>query len=88
MSLALPDVKRQLQDHLQEGLLMIVGTGLSMAEGISGMGDLSVHLKYVMSAHVANNPDPGWNDIVSALDSGDNLEAAMAEKYEVRGLAG
>ena len=45
MALDLSEVKRQLQDHLQEGLLLIIGSGLSIAEGIPGMWPLAEHLK-------------------------------------------
>ena len=79
MALELSEVKRQIQDHLQEGLLLVVGTGLSMAEGIPGMGLLAEHLKTEMSSKLAKAPDPAWNQVVAALDSGDNLEAAMGK---------
>ena len=44
MALELSNVKLQLQNHLQEGLLLVVGTGLSIAEGIPGMWSLGTHL--------------------------------------------
>jgi len=71
--------KRLVQDHLQEGLLLIVGTGLSIAEGIPGMWQLAEHLKKVIPARLASSPDGGWNDVVAALDGGDHLEAAMGK---------
>ncbi len=79
MALELTKVKRLLQDHLQEGLLLIVGTGLSIAEGIPGMGPLAEHLKSVVPAKLKSAPDSAWNDVVVALDSGDHLEAAMSK---------
>lgn len=78
MTIELSKVKKDLQDHLQEGLLIIVGTGLSIAEGIPGMGLLADHLKIVVPQKLASAPDPAWAQIVNALDSGDNLEAAMS----------
>lgn len=72
-------MKRTIQDHLQEGLLLIVGTGLSIAEGIPGMGPLADQLKAVIPPKLTAAPDPAWNDVVAALDSGDNLKAAMAK---------
>lgn len=77
MTIELSNVKRHLQDHLQEGLLIVVGTGLSIAEGIPGMGSLADHLKNVVPQQLASAPDPTWAQIIAALDSGDNLEAAM-----------
>ncbi|RFC35943.1 MAG: SIR2-like domain-containing protein [Candidatus Nitrotoga sp. SPKER] len=79
MALELTEVKRLLQDHLQEGLLLIVGTGLSMAEGIPGMWPLGMHLKNVIPPCLDTAPDMAWNDMVAALDAGDHLEAAMGK---------
>lgn len=79
MSLDQSNVKRLLQDHLQEGLLLIAGSGLSIAEGIPGMGPLAEHLKGVIPPKLELLPDPGWENIVAYLDSGDNLEAAMGK---------
>jgi hypothetical protein len=69
-------VKKKLQDHLQEGLLIVVGTGLSIAEGIPGMHQLAEHLKRTIPAKLPVS-DPGWDQVVTALDKGDNLEGAM-----------
>ena len=79
MALDLCTVKRQLQDHLQEGLLIVVGSGLSIAEGIPGMGLLAEHLKREVPPKLAAAPDPAWDSAASALDAGDNLEAAMGK---------
>lgn len=79
MALELSSVKRQLQDHLQEGLLLVVGTGLSIAEGIPGMWPLGAHLKTVIPPRLVSAPDPAWNDVVAALDAGDHLETAMSK---------
>lgn len=79
MPLELNKVKKQIQDHLQEGLLIIVGTGPSIAEGISGMRSLAEHLKKVMPLKMGSTPDPEWDNVVVALDRGDHLEAAMGK---------
>lgn len=83
MTIELATIKRYLQDHLQEGMLMVVGTGLSIAEGVPGMGQLAEHLKAEMPSRVITDPDAGWDDIVVSLDAGDNLEAAM-EKVSLK----
>lgn len=77
MSLQLSEVKRRLQDHLQEGLLIVVGSGLSAAEGIPGMRPLAEHLKIRVPLRLRPLTDPAWDVVVSALDSGEDLEAAM-----------
>lgn len=77
MPLEFSAVKRRIQDHLQEGLLLVVGSGLSAAEGIPGMGPLAEHLMREIPPRLAAAPDPAWGTVVSALDAGDNLEKAM-----------
>jgi len=46
----LHDIKVRLQEHLSDGLVTIVGSGLSCAEGLPGMGELATYLL----AHVGN----------------------------------
>jgi hypothetical protein len=79
LTLDLSEVKKRLQDHLQEGLLLVVGTGLSSAEGVPGMGALAEHLKKVIPRRIGTTPDPGWEDVVASLDGGDHLETAMGK---------
>ncbi len=79
MPLELSAVKRRLQDHLQEGLLIVVGSGLSAAEGIPGMGPLAEHLRREIPPRLAAAPDSAWGVVAAALDAGDNLEVAMGK---------
>ena len=79
MPLELSTVKRRLQDHLQEGLLIVVGSGLSAAEGIPGMWPLAEHLNREIPPRLAAAPDPAWGVVAAALDAGDNLEVAMGK---------
>ena len=79
MVLEASNVKRLLQDHLQEGLLLVVGAGLSIAEGVPGMGPLAEYLKSVIPPMLTSAPDVAWNDVVTSLDNGDNLEVAMGK---------
>lgn len=57
MPMELSQVKKILQDHLQEGLLLVVGTGLSMPEGIPGMGQMAEHLKNSIPPKLKSHPD-------------------------------
>ncbi len=41
----LHEVKEQLQQHLTDGLVTIVGSGLSAAEGLPTMSKLEAHLR-------------------------------------------
>lgn len=79
MTLELSKVKKLLQDHLQEGLLLIVGSGLSIAEGIPGMWSLAEHLKKKISSEFVPELDPAWHEVIGALDEGDHIEAAMSK---------
>jgi hypothetical protein len=38
-------IKIRLQEHLSDGLVTIVGSGLSCAEGLPGMGELATYLQ-------------------------------------------
>jgi hypothetical protein len=78
VALRLSEVKKKLQDHLQEGLLLVVGTGLSIAEGIPGMPELAQHLKREIPKKLSI-PDSAWDQVLAALDGGDNLEGAMGK---------
>lgn len=77
--LELSAIKKMLEDHLQEGLLLVAGSGLSIAEGIPSMWHLAEHLKSVLPEKLKALPDAGWADVVTALNAGDHLEAAMGK---------
>ncbi|MGE8637989.1 MAG: hypothetical protein ACN6PR_05065 [Achromobacter sp.] len=42
--MTLDAIKKHLQENLSDGLVTIVGSGLSCAEGLPGMGELPNHL--------------------------------------------
>jgi hypothetical protein len=43
------DLKKHLQNHFRDGLVTIVGSGLSVAEGIPGMPALAVGAAVAMA---------------------------------------
>jgi len=59
--------------------LLIVGSGLSIAEGIPGMLQLGEHLKKEIPPKLTEKPDPEWGKVVMALNNGDHLESAMGK---------
>jgi hypothetical protein len=65
-----------VQGHFTDGLALVVGSGLSAAEGIPGMPALAAHLSNgageLMGADAVL-----WNDINVLLDAGEGLEAAL-----------
>ena len=78
MPVQLNEIKQKLQDHLTEGLLIVVGTGLSNAEGIPGMYLLAQQLKNEIPNKI-NKDDHGWMKLVTNLDEGKDLETAMSD---------
>jgi hypothetical protein len=70
-------IKLKVQNHLGAGLVTVIGSGLSAAQGISGMNALASHLltavpKKLPLPHVQN-----WQAIVREIGSGQGLEAAL-----------
>jgi hypothetical protein len=71
------DLKKRLQDHFSDGLVTVVGSGLSVAEGVPGMALLASHLQ----AHIPNGLPAGsrplWDRIAQDLNAGIDLENAL-----------
>lgn len=72
----LHNLKRELQDHLRDGLVTVVGSGLSCAEGLPGMGELASHLQLKIGPTLTPADVTAWTQISSAISS-DGLEAAL-----------
>ncbi len=69
---------RFAQEHFTDGLALVIGSGLSAAEGIPGMPALATHLSN--SAGVLTGTDATlWHQIKATLDAGGGLEAALLE---------
>lgn len=73
----LHDIKEHLQSHLSDGLVVIIGSGLSCAEGIPGMADLAAQLKNEIPAQINDEDNTTWSQVVELLESGKNLEEAL-----------
>lgn len=66
---------RFVQEHFTDGLALVIGSGLSAAEGIPGMPALATHLS--SNAGVLTGPDATlWTRIKTVLDV-EGLEAAL-----------
>ena len=74
----LHDVKLRLQAHLSDGLVTVVGSGLSCAEGLPGMGELATHLLATVGGGLSGEDADAWT-AASALMSTKGLEAALHE---------
>lgn len=68
-----------VQKHFTDGLALVIGSGLSAAEGIPGMPTLAAHLS--ISAGVLTGKDAKlWSLIKTELDAGQGLEAALLRR--------
>jgi hypothetical protein len=74
--LELGELKSNLQRHLGDGLVTIVGSGLSCAEGMPGMSDLAAHLKATVLPQISTSDAAIWDKINADLDA-IGLEAAL-----------
>ena len=74
----LNSLKALLQSHLSDGLVIVVGSGLSAAEGIPGMGQLATHLQGAVPANLPAHLIPEWKAVADLLASGIDLESALS----------
>ena len=75
----LHEVKTRLQQHLSDGLVMVVGSGLSCAEGLPGMGELADHLRATVGPGLAGEDAEIWATLVPLILA-KGIEAALLEK--------
>jgi hypothetical protein len=70
------DVVKFIQGYFTDGLLLVVGSGLSAAEGMPGMPALANHLE--TAAPTLKGADAKrWLDIAATMHTGAGLEAAL-----------
>ena len=75
----LGEVKRSLQQHLSDGLVAVVGSGLSCAEGLPGMGELAHYLRASIGPGLDADDAAVWATI-SPVIADKGLEAALLLK--------
>ena len=73
----LDSLKSELQGFFTDGLAIIIGSGLSAAEGIPGMGALERHLGDNMPKRVTGDDLTLWKKIAAELAAGKGLESAL-----------
>ncbi|ROP63083.1 SIR2-like protein [Enterobacter sp. BIGb0383] len=69
-------LKKQLQEHLGDGLVLIIGSGLSCAEGVPGMRELADHLINYLPSRLSSDDIRLWKKIHPHIKA-DGLEAAL-----------
>jgi hypothetical protein len=76
---------RSVQEHFTDGLSLVIGSGLSSAEGIPGMpalaADLNSRAGSLSGADVAL-----WSQVKASLDAGEGLEAALLKHAPTESL--
>ncbi len=65
-----------VQEHFTDGLALVIGSGLSSAEGIPGMPELAAYLSGRANS-LAGGDATLWSTIKAALDANEGLEAAL-----------
>ncbi|MEO1017223.1 MAG: SIR2 family protein [Pseudomonadota bacterium] len=85
MSLDIDELKRTLQDHFAEGLVTIIGSGLSVAEGLPGMKELATQLVTSIQSIDSDDDRSQWEAIRSSLNQV-TLEQALTTYPPSRSL--
>ena len=80
------ELKQRLQSHFTDGLVTIIGSGLSCAEGLPGMRELTAFLKTEIPQRVNGTDQQNWEEILNLLDEGLNIEEAMLRKPPTQSL--
>jgi hypothetical protein len=70
------EVVTNIQKHFTDGLVLVIGSGLSAAEGMPGMPELADHLRE-KSSELSGSDAISWGGVSLTLDAGEGLEAAL-----------
>ncbi len=77
--MSLDDLKRLLQNHFGDGLVTVVGSGLSVAEGVPGMGGLADHLRDNVASNLGTEDKALWAELLPLIEK-HGLETALQAK--------
>lgn len=75
----LDEIKKKIQSFFDQGTVTIVGSGLSCAEGISGMVQLSEKLIKDVPNKLKPENMKNWEKVEDALKKGQDLESALRQ---------
>ena len=65
-----------IQGHFTDGLVVVVGSGLSMAEGLPGMSDIAASL-CSQAGELSDGDFELWQKIKRSIENNEGLEAAL-----------
>ena len=72
-------LKLLLQSHFTDGLVTVVGSGLSCAEGLPGIAELASHLESTLKSDLSGNDLERWLDLCPRIVE-KGLQSALLEK--------
>src|SRR5262245_54102763 len=70
-------LKKRVQTHLSDGLVPVVGSGLSVEGGIPGMPALASHLLAAVTPRVVASSRTLWTTISADLSGEKDLESTL-----------
>lgn len=70
-----------LQDFLQEGIVLVIGSGLSASYGIPGMAQLAAHLQANVPQSLTPPDNADWTIVHAKLNAGAGLENALQDVH-------
>lgn len=70
------ELVRTVQGHFTDGLALVIGSGLSAAEGMPGMPQLATHLETAAKSLGGEDLEV-WGRVKSSLDANEGLESAL-----------
>ena len=79
MDIDMDNLKKNIQSFFDQGTVTIVGSGLSCAEGISGMKALSEKLMEDVPNKLSNEDMECWRNIEETLNNGIDLESPLQQ---------
>lgn len=79
MDIDMDNLKKNIQNFFDQGTVTIVGSGLSCAEGISGMKALSEKLMEDVPNKLRNEDMECWRNIEETLNNGTDLESTLQQ---------
>jgi hypothetical protein len=82
----LHDLKIRLQQHLSDGLVTIIGSGLSCAEGLPGMQELADHLCGTVGPGLSADDHASWSVIMPLIQAKGLDVGADAELTQSAGI--
>ncbi|XHH29415.1 hypothetical protein WIW49_00240 [Xanthomonas euroxanthea] len=83
------DYQKQAQDYYSKVPAIVLGSGASAAHGMSGMGNLAIHLQANTSlSELAESDLKVWRNFCAMLDAKTDLESALQQVTASEALTG